>query len=110
MSIPEALRNGVWLLPENDDKTISREDYLEFQVDRDVDVYIAFTPTAASLPTWMAPFSPTGETLGVTAGAPTLNIYSRFYAAGSTITLGGNVAAGISGGGNNNYVTIVVPR
>ena len=109
-SIPESLRDGVWLLPENDDKTISREDYLEFRVDRDVDVYIAFTPTATSLPTWMTPFTPTGETLGVTAGTPTLALYSRFYAAGSTITLGGNVAAGISGGGNNNYITIVVPR
>ena len=109
-SIPVSLQNGIWLLPENDDKIVSREDYLEFKVDRDVDVYVAFTPTATSLPNWMAPFTATGETLGVTAGTPTLDLYSRFYSAGSTVILGGNLGAGISGGGNNNYVTIIVPR
>ena len=109
-SIPSSLAGGVWLIPENDDKTNTRDDYLEFTVDRDVDVYVAFTPTASSLPNWMAPFSPTGEVVGVTAGTPTLDLYSRFYAAGSTIILGGNVAQGIAGGGNNNFVVVVVPR
>jgi lysophospholipase L1-like esterase len=109
-SIPAALDGGVWIIPENDDKPNAREDYLEFTVDRDVDVYVAFTPTATTLPNWMGPFSDTGESIGVTAGTPLLDLYSRFYGAGSTVTLGGNVAAGLSGGGNNNFVVIVVPR
>jgi len=109
-SIPTMLDGGVWLLTENDDKTNSRSDYLEFTVDRDVDVYVAFTPTATSLPTWLQGFEDTAESLGVTAGAPTLRLYREFYASGSFVTLGGNVAAGISGGGNNNYIVIVVPR
>ena len=109
-SIPSLLADGVWLLPENDDKSNSRSDHLEFNIDRDADVYVAFTPTASSLPNWMAPFSSTGQVVGVTAGTPTLDLYVNFYSAGSTITLGGSVAAGISGGGNNNYVVIVVPR
>ncbi|MDH3441668.1 MAG: hypothetical protein OEM63_12995, partial [Gammaproteobacteria bacterium] len=109
-SIPAALDGGVWLLTENDDKNISLANYLEFTVDRAADVYVAFTPTATSLPNWMASFSDTGNSIGVTAGTPSLDLYSRFFAAGSLVTLGGNVAAGIAGGGNNNYVVIVVPR
>lgn len=109
-SIPAMLDGGVWLLTENDDKTNSRSDYLEFAVDRDVDVYVAFTTTVTTLPNWLQGFEDTTESLGVTAGSPTLRLYREFYTSGSLVTLGGNVAAGIAGGGNNNYVVIVVPR
>ena len=109
-AIPAILDRGVWLTTANDDKNSSRVDYLQFSVDRNVDVYVAFTPTATALPGWMASFANTGQSIGVTAGTPTLTLYQKFYASGSVITLGGNVAAGIAGGGNNNFVVIVVPR
>jgi len=109
-AIPIEVSQGIWISTANSDKGNSREDYLTFGVDRDVDVYVAFTPTASSLPTWMDSFSATGLSIGVTAGNPALNLYAKFFASGSVISLGGNVAAGISGGGNNNFVVIVVAR
>jgi len=109
-SVPAILDGGVWIVTANDDKSNTRNDYLEFSIDRDVDVYVAFTPTATSLPNWLATFAATGAIVGVSAGTPALNLYQKFYASGSVITLGGNVAAGIAGGGNNNFVVIVVPR
>jgi len=109
-SLPEQLEGGIWIVAANDDKTNARTDYLEFTVDRDVDVYVAFTPSATFLPDWMASFDSIGSTLSVSAVPSTLELYSKFFAAGSLVTLGGNVAPGIVGGGDNNYVVIVVPR
>ena len=109
-SVPEQLEGGIWIVAANDDKTNARTDYLEFTVDRDVDVYVAFTPSATSVPDWMASFESIGSTLSVSAVPSTLELYSKFFAAGSLVTLGGNVAPGIVDGGDNNYVVIVVPR
>jgi hypothetical protein len=81
--------------------------YVSFDTDRPVTVYIAYDAGAASRPNWMSSFTSTGLSVGTTdALAPTLNLYSRSYSVG-TITLGGNLAAGASGS-LANYIAIVV--
>ena len=109
-AIPTALNNGVWISTANNDKTNARSDYLEFSVDRDVDVYIAYSSTVTSRPIWMQTFTDTTLDLGVSAGSPTLRLYSRFYPADATVTLGGSAASGVAGAINNNYIVVVVPR
>jgi hypothetical protein len=99
----------VILRTANDDKTVTRSDYLEFTVDRDVDVYVAFPPNTTTVPDWMAGFENTGETLGVSAGAPTLNLYRAAFGQGQ-VRLGGPAATGANPTPSNNYVVIVVPR
>ncbi len=107
--IPAVLEEGVFLSTENDHKTVSRTDYLEFTVDRDVDVYVAFPPNSTTVPGWMGGFVDTGESLGVSAGTPTLSLYRATYGAG-TIVLGGPRAAGVNPVPSNNYIVVVVPR
>jgi lysophospholipase L1-like esterase len=109
-SIPAVLQGGVWLLTANNQKANARDDYLSFTVDRNVDVYVAFMPGVASLPTWMGAFTDTGLSLGVTAGTPSLDLYVASYSAGATVALGGNLASGAVGPISNNYIVIVVPQ
>ncbi len=107
--IPAALAEGVFLSTENDHKTVTRTDYLEFTVDRDVDVYVAFPPNVTTVPGWMGGFEDTGESLGVSAGAPTLKLYRATYGPGAVV-LGGPGAAGVDPTPSNNYIVVVVPR
>ena len=112
-SIPAILQDGLWLRPSNADQANTRNDYLTFTVDRNVDVYVAYDPGATTLPDWMAGFTDTTQDLGVTdAGSSTLKLYHKTYVIGvdtpadGTIQLGGNLATGAVGAGRN-YVVIV---
>ena len=108
-AIPAEVQGGVWLRTANNDKTNSRSDYIEFTANQDLTVYIAIMPTVTSLPNWAAGFSATGLSIGTTAGTPSLALYERDYPAGANVVLGGNVAPGAAGTGNNNYVVILKP-
>ncbi|MBK8161665.1 MAG: SGNH/GDSL hydrolase family protein [Gammaproteobacteria bacterium] len=106
-SIPSILNNGRWIMTADADVGNASTGYLSFTVDRPVTVYIAYDAGATSLPNWMSAYTMTGLTVGTSdLLAPTLNLYSRVYTAG-TVTLGGNMATG-SNGALANYVVIVV--
>ena len=106
-SIPSVLANGRWIMTANADVGNTSSNYLTFNVDRPVTVYVAYDAGAASRPTWMGAFTDTGLSVGTTNPAGTsMRLYSRTYNAGS-ITLGGNLAAGASGA-DANYIAIVV--
>jgi lysophospholipase L1-like esterase len=108
-SIPSVLDGGTWLTTANDHKSNSRDNYITFTLNADAMVYIAFMPGVSSLPNWMSSFSPTGDSIGVTAGTPSLDLYSASFTAGSAVTLGGILATGAVGPINNNLVVILVP-
>ena len=81
--------------------------YIKFQADRSVDVYIAYDGGATARPNWMSGFTNTGLSVGTTdPNGPVMNLYVRTYPAG-LITLGGNKLAGAAGV-NTNYIAIVV--
>ena len=109
-SIPAVIERGVWLSTANNQKTNTRSDHLSFDVDREVDVYIAFMPGVTPMPNWTNTFTNTGLSVGVSAGTPSLDLYVATYPSGSTVTLGGARAAGVGGTVNNNYIVIVVER
>jgi lysophospholipase L1-like esterase len=107
-SIPAIVQNGRWIISNNADRGDASSNYLSFNVDRPVNIYVAYdgAVSASSLPTWMAGFSDTGQTLSTTdLTTPTLKLYVKGFPAGS-ITLGGNTQG--SSGAHANYIAIVV--
>jgi hypothetical protein len=88
------------------------QNFLSFSVaDRPVDVYVAYDAGATRLPTWLDPatsdFEPASGQVVTSEGD--LRLYVRGYAAGETVVLGGNRAAGARNV-SLMYVPIVVER
>lgn len=108
-TIPAVLAEGRWVMTANADRSSTAADYVTFDVDRAVDVYIAYDAGATGLPSWMSGFLDTGLTLTTSnAAADSLKLYRATYGAGA-ITLGGNLS-GSATGAETNYVVIVVER
>ena len=86
--------------------------YLSFEVDRNVTVYVAYDDdaNAATRPAWLGNlgFVDTGQNVDVdgNAGADSYDLFSRPYNAGDTVMLGGNSAPPAVG--HAMYFVIVV--
>ena len=106
--IPAGFEDAIWIKTANDDKQATSKTFLSFEVNKDVDVFIAYDKRATSLPDWMSSFHFDGRSISVSdLYAPSLRLYSRSFSAG-TVTLGGNLAPGASGA-TSNYVVLVTP-
>lgn len=105
-AVPAALSEAVWLMPRQADAGLSGANFLSFVIDRAATVYVAYDADATSLPTWLAGFAATGQT--VTTSATTYQLYSQAFAAG-TVTLGGNAASGAAGAADMYLVAVVAP-
>lgn len=103
--IPAELESGLCIMTANADGISTDSDFLSFNIDRNVSVYVAYDGNASMLPDWLSTFADTGLQVGTTNGS--LNLYSRDYASG-LISLGGNMAGG--GTGPSNYIVIVVEK
>ena len=109
-SIPSGLglNNGIWIMTANSDSSNTDNNYLSFDVDRNITVYVAYDSGASSLPNWLGGFSNTGEQLQVSQSGTSFNLYNNNFTPG-TVTLGGNLATGASGA-TANYIVIVVEQ
>ncbi len=107
LSKPNVLKNGIWIQTANSEFNNTDAEYLYFEVDRSVRVYVAYDAGAATLPNWLnSNYSNTGMTITTNdPNSPTLRVYSRTFSAGS-VSLGGNLAAGAAGA-NSNYIVVV---
>jgi len=106
-NIPPQLQDSIFVMTANADKANSSANYLSFFVDRPSTVYIGYDSRASARPDWIAStFTSSGLTIGVSDPAYNLKLYSRSYGANSTVTLGGNMAAGAAGA-LTNYIVIV---
>lgn len=93
-----------YILTSSDDRYETTSDFLDFDVNQDATVYVAYDDRITSKPTWLtSSFTDTGENL-VRDGTVTFSIYSCAYSAGH-VTLGGNSIP--SGGTGGMYVVIV---
>ncbi len=88
----------------NDDKRVSTETHLSFDVNRPVTVYVLYDVRGTSLPDWMSGWTDTGGTI-IVRGDADHHVYSKSFPAG-TIVLGGNRAPGAAGA-NSNYTVLV---
>jgi lysophospholipase L1-like esterase len=110
-SIPDMLKDGVWIMTANADRGNTTSSYVSFDVDRSVTVYVAFDVGASSRPPWLADYTDSGQIIGVTdPSSPQLRVYSRSYpTTAGNITLGGN-HEGADNGADSNYIVVVVPN
>ena len=108
ISMPSELVGAAGIKTLNDEKTNSTDNYVQFDLGHDADVYIAYDNRAISLPNWMSDYTATGTSIGVTdEGATPLQLYMKTFDAG-LVVLGGNMATGAVGA-NTNYMVLVVP-
>jgi|GEM_PF-2542818 len=106
-SIPAGLLNGRWIKT-NNDSTNTSANYLSFTVDRPATVYIGYDGGSTARPSWMSTYASTGQSVGATdPNGATMNLYTRTFSSGSTVTLGGNNATGAANS-NTNYIAIIV--
>jgi lysophospholipase L1-like esterase len=106
--IPEELKDGVWIMTANADKTNASQAFLSFTVDRPVDVYVAYDASATQIPEWLNAFTETSLYI-YTNGISTFKVYERPYPVPGQITLGGNLVAPASGD-LAHYLVIVKER
>jgi len=85
--IPASYDGLLYLRTVNDDKFNSAPDYLQFNVNKPVTVFVGFTTEATTLPSWLDSWTNTGEQLGLSAGSRQL--YQKDFPSG-TVVLGGN--------------------
>jgi polygalacturonase len=76
-----------YIVTANDDKSATGPSFLQFDVNKAVDVYVAYDQRTTSLPGWLSGWTDTGTVVSTTDG--TLKVYRRSFPIG-TITLGGN--------------------
>jgi hypothetical protein len=101
-NIPQEIENGIWIMTADDDRNNATRDFLTFEIDRSVRVYVAYDSNASVLPDWLLAFTNTGLQVGTSNGL--LDLYSKDYPDG-LIELDGNKAGG--GTGSKNYLVIV---
>jgi hypothetical protein len=100
---PLSLEGAVYIQTANDDKMRTESDFLSFQVNRDVTVYLAHDTRIAAKPAWLDEFAQTDDDLVISDAV--FSIFSKDFPAG-LVTLGGNAGQVTS----NMYVVIVVPQ
>ncbi len=77
-SIPDPLKNLLWIKTANDNAQKDSDIYLNFGSQSEITLYVGFDSRATSLPNWVTDdFSNTGLTIKVSDAAKELNIWSR---------------------------------
>jgi hypothetical protein len=104
-SVPASYNGLNYIKTATDDRYDTRSNFLQFDVNQDVTVYVAYDDRISTKPSWLSSFTDTGDNL-VRDGSVTFSIYARTYPAGH-VSLGGNSIP--SGGGGGMYVVIVKP-
>ena len=108
---PTGLEDGRWLQLDNGDLGTTSAAYLAFDVDRAVDVYVAYDAAATVLPEWLDPatssFVAVNETVDSdNPNTPTYDLYVMSVGTGSVI-LGGASRTPAAGAQSNMLVIVV---
>ena len=91
--------------PNNDANRTDASNYLTFEMPFDGTVYVAYDSRATGLPYWLRSFTDTGYKIYTSLSTqPYLKVYSKSVTADTCVNLGGNKAAGFSGGTVSNYL------
>ncbi|MBN1998140.1 VCBS repeat-containing protein [candidate division KSB1 bacterium] len=105
-SIPNDLRNYLWIKTANDDKNVTSASHLSFTLNNTATVYVGYDHRATSLPVWLTNgFLDTGQIVEVSDELEYLKIYKKSFPAG-LVTLGGNKNGGGTGA-NSNYTVFL---
>jgi len=102
-SLPSGFAGSDWIRPANDSKAYTGTTLVTFKVNANSNVYVAHSNQSSPLPSWLSGWTNTGTSL-TTNQPDTYTVYSKYYAAGSTVSLGND--ADIN---HNTYAIIVKP-
>jgi len=106
-SMPAYLAGCTGIQTKNDDKDETSEAWIDFDLDREADVYVAYDRRATSLPNWMADYTEMGDVINVSdSGQGYARLYRRTFPV-REVVLGANMAAGAAGAGSNYFVLIL---
>jgi hypothetical protein len=105
--IPAAYDGWLWVRTANEDKAVTAESFVSFDLSRPGVVSVAYDRRVTSLPQWLRDWTEAPEVIGVSdGGSSPLRVFHKAYPAGK-VTLGGNLASGASGAGSN-YVVLLL--
>jgi septum site-determining protein MinD len=100
-----SLYNGLnYIKTSNDDRYRNESNFLQFDVNNDVTVYVAYDDRISSKASWLSAFIDTGD--NVLRNGTTFSLYARNYSLGH-ISLGGTSIP--SGGAGGSYIVILKP-
>jgi hypothetical protein len=103
-SMPAYLQGAPGIQTTNVDKSQTSEAWLDFDVDQEADVYVAYDPRATSLPNWLRDHTEMIDTIGLSdASQGYARLYRKTHRIGEAV-LGGNMAAGAAGAVSNYFV------
>jgi polysaccharide biosynthesis protein PslG len=107
-SMPAYLQGCQGIQTRNDDANATSEAWIDFDVDRGADVYIAYDRRATALPAWMSDYVEMSDVVGVSdPGEGYAKLYRKTFSLGEVV-LGANMAPG-AGAAVSNYFVLVLP-
>jgi len=97
MELPESKQKLLWLKTANSDRWRTDEDFLSFQVETNVKIFVGYDSRALSVPTWLEEnFVRTNQIVRVSDLSHYFTIWEQASSSGNVI-LGGNMASGANG-------------
>jgi len=87
-SIPRELQSAVWLKTANNDKFSTGNDFLEFTINQQADVFVGYDTRLKPLPNWLANWDTTQYRI-IDEHADTFQVYHMVHDSGRVV-LGGN--------------------
>jgi hypothetical protein len=99
--VPASYAGMLYLKTANDDRALTQDTLVSFDINMPATVYVAHTDNAKTKPSWMSGFVDTGDDLKMSANI-SYSIYYKQFPAG-TVTLGPN------GGAAGMYTVMAVP-
>ena len=101
-TVPSAYIGYKVLQTANDDKASSGNNFINFDVNQAVTVYVAYDTLITNLPAWLSTWNVTGDV--ISGGFSTRRLYSKNFDTG-TVVLGGN-----EGANQSMYTVLVKPQ
>lgn len=108
-AVPAVVQGATYILPSNEDKWSSaNNNLLEISSNKAIQVYVAYSDGFVSKASWLQAYQDTGLDLKFIDNESrevTLSLYSKTFAANSTIVLGGNTP---DGSGTSSMYTVAL--
>ena len=105
--IPPRFQDQLYIQTMNQDKDLAGDDFLSFNVNQFVTVYVALDERIATPASWLKGWSKLDERLTTDDSSPGRTIYAHNFEKGR-ITLGANFEAGMRPG-SSMYTVVIVP-
>ncbi len=107
--LPNQFNNCLWIKTQNSDKFNTYDDFIQFYLETDATVYIAYDNRASAVPHWLSSsFEQTEYTIENSDEESNFNVWKGRFPAGD-VTLGANSASGAEGVQTNYVVLLDMP-